>query len=191
MHDAGRLTGLGWAAFALYLTAALLSFGAARASARRQSAAARGQGSSETGRLWFGLGVMLAALGLNKPLNLQTRLIELGRHLAGRANLSAHATGLHLVFFLGFVLLVIALGSVIRFRFAAPLGRFARRQPLAAAGCALIFIYILIRAVSIDRVDQMLGFNLDQSPCLWMLEAGGLLLLIAQALRVALAKPNG
>jgi hypothetical protein len=185
MHDAGRLTTLGWTTFALYLIAAILSFRKAAASARGHSSAINGQQSSEMGRIWFWLGVVLALLGLNKPLDLQTRLIELGRQIAGRENLSAHHTGLHVLFFLGFMVLVIALFVAVRFRFAAEMGRVVRQLPVAAAGCALVCIYIVIRAASIDRVDQMLGMDLDRVPFLWLLEAGGLLLVIVQALRVS------
>ncbi len=183
MHDsAGHLTALGWTGFALYLIAALLSFRAA-ASNRSQSSAVSSQQFYETGRVWMWVGIILAALGLNKPLDMQTRLINLGRQIAGRENLSAHWTGLHVLFFMGFILLVVALIAVVLSRFTAEIRQFARQLPLAAAGIILICIYILIRAASINRVDQMLGFKLDHVPHIWLLEAGGLLLIIVQALR--------
>ncbi len=191
MHDAGHLTALGWTTFALYLIAALLSFRAAFASSRRQRTAisqqsvVSSQWSSSSGRIWVWLGVIMAALGLNKPLDLQTRLIELGRQTAGRENLSANRAGLHVLFFLGFMLLVFALLAAVRFRFSAEIGRFARRLPLAAGGCILVCAYIVIRAASIDRVDQMLGFDFERIHFLWLLEAGGLLLIMIQALRAA------
>jgi hypothetical protein len=186
MHDdAERLTALGWTMFALYLIAALFSFRAAAGSVRGQPPVVSSQWSSQTGRFWIWLGVILAALGLNKPLNLQTRLIELGRRITGREHLTAHSTGLHILFFLGFILLVILFFAAIVPRFSCHLGRFARQLPLAAGGCVLICLYIFIRAASIDRVDQMLGFHLDHVPFLWLLEAGGLMLVIVQALRAA------
>jgi hypothetical protein len=185
MHVAGHFTALGWTTFVLYMIAALLSFRAALVSSRRQRSVVRNQWPSETGRVWIWLGAILAVLGLNKQLDLQTLLIKLGRQIAGRENLSAHRAGLHVLFFLGFMLLVLALCAAVMLRFSAEIRRFARQLPLAAAGCALICIYILIRAASINRVDQMLGFNLDHVPLLWLLEAVGLLLIIIQALRNA------
>ena len=182
MHADGHLTTLGWTTFALYLIAALLSFRAA-ASVRSHSSAVHSQQSSETGRVWVWLGGVLAVLGLNKPLDLQTRLIKLGRQIADAENLSAYRRKLHAIFFLGFALVVITLFLVVMLRFPAKAGSFARQLPLAAGGCALVCAYIVIRAASITNVDLMLGFDLERIPFLWLLEAGGLLLIIVQALR--------
>jgi len=69
------------------------------------------------------------------------------------------------------------------FRLPGQIGRFGRQLPLAAGGCALVCAYIVIRAASIDHIDQMQGFDLEQIPFLWLLEASGLMLIIVQALR--------
>jgi len=183
MHVAGQLTLLGWTMFALYMIAALLAFRTAFVSSRRQRSVVRSQGSSETGRIWVWLGAILGALGLNKPLDLQTRLIEFGRYLAHRANLLEYRLELHALFFLAFALVIIALLVVARRRLRALIGTFGRQLPLAAGGCALICAYVVIRAASIASVDQMLGVDLEKNPFLWLLEAGGLLLIIAQAFR--------
>jgi hypothetical protein len=175
MHTDGHLTALGWTNFALYLIAALLSF--------RTAASVRGQQSSATGRVWLWIGVILAALGLNKQFDLQTLLIELGRQFAGADHLRAYRAELHALFFLGFMLAIILLLALVMLRFSAEAVRFARQLPLAAAGCILVCAYIVIRAVSIDNVDLMLGFDFERIPFLWLLEAGGLLLIIVQALR--------
>jgi hypothetical protein len=175
MHNnAGHLTALGWTTFALYLVAAFLSFRAASVLARCQP--------SENSRIWIWLGVVLAALGVNKPLDLQTRLIELGRHIAGEQHLMARRNELYAFFFAGFMLAVIALFAGIAFRWRELIGRFGRQFPLATVGCALICAYVVIRAASITRVDLMLGWNLERTPFLWLLEAGGLVLIV-QALR--------
>lgn len=175
MHVAGHLTALGWTTFALYMTAALLSF--------RAAAVARSYDLAATGRIWVWLGAILAALGLNKPLDLQTLLIELVRRVAGKEHLLAYRLELDALFFLGFMLLVIALVVAVMFRWPARAAGFCRQLPLAAAGCGLVCVYIVLRAVSIDHVDQALGFDLERIPFLWLLEAGGLTLIIVQALR--------
>ena len=185
MHDdAGRLTALGWMLFVLYLTAAFLSFRAA-AVARSQSSVVNRHWASERGRIWVWLGVILAMLGLNKPLDLQTRLIELGRQIAGKEHLLAYRAVLYALFFAGFMLAIIAMFSVILLRLRSGVGRFVRRFPMAVLGCALISAYIVIRAADIDHVDEMMGFDLERIPFLWLLEAGGLVLIIVQALRVS------
>jgi hypothetical protein len=198
MHnDAGHLTALGWTMFALYLAAALLAFRVAAsvrsrlpavsrqpsADSRQPSAVSR-QWTLQTGRIWLWLGVVLAALGVNKPLDLQTRLIELGRQIAGKEHLLAYRAEFYALFFAGFLLAVIALLALVAFRWRGPIGRFGRQLPLAAGGCALVGAYIVVRAASITHVDLMLGFDLEQrNPFLWLLEAGGLLLIIVGALR--------
>jgi hypothetical protein len=175
MHLAGHLTAIGWINFALYMIAALLSF--------RAAVVSRSYNSAALGRIWVWLGAILAALGLNKQLDLQTLLIKLGRQGARWEHLLEYRPELHVLFFLGFALVLIALFVAVRFRLPGQIGRFGRQLPLAAGGCALICAYIVIRAVSIDSVDQMLGFDLERIPFLWLLEAGGLLLIIVQALR--------
>jgi len=177
MHVDGHLTALGWTLFALYLVAAALSFRAAavcRAQSQDREAA--------LGRVWIWLAVILTALGFNKPFDLQTRLIELGRQIARQADLSPSLPGLHLLFFLAFILLLLALVAVILFRFRFPIGRYVVQLPWAAAGCASVCVYIVIRAANIDHVDQMLGMDWGKFPFLWLLEAGGLLLIMAQTL---------
>lgn len=181
MHNAtGHLTWLGWMTFVLYLAAALLCFRTAKPCRSRETAG--------EGRVWSWLGVILAALGLNKPVDLQTLLIELGRHVAGDENLRAGSARLHVLFFLGFALVFIVLIVAVIIRGRTQMARFVRRQPLAAGGCVLICIYIVIRAVSITRMDLMLGFNFERIPFLWLLEAGGLALIIIQALQLEIRK---
>jgi hypothetical protein len=70
-------------------------------------------------------------------------------------------------------------------RFSADIRTFARQFPLAISGCGLICAYIVIRTALIDNVDLMLGVSLKQIAFLWLLEAGGLLLIMVQALRTA------
>jgi len=175
MHEAGHLTALGWTTCVLYLIAALLSF--------RAGLVSRSHDAAGLGRIWNWLAAILAALGLNKPLDLQTRLIQLGRLGAQREHLLEYRLELHALFFMGFMLGIIALIAVVLFRFSGQVGRFGRQLPLAAGGSASICAYIVIRAASIEHIDQMLGFDLERIPYLWLLEAGGLLLIMVQALR--------
>jgi hypothetical protein len=108
MHLAGHLTALGWITFALYMIAALLSF--------RAAAVSRFKNSDAMDRIWIWLGAILAVLGLNKQLDLQTLLIELGRQIARTGRLYDYRLELHALFFLGFVLVSIALFVAVMFR---------------------------------------------------------------------------
>lgn len=184
MHNAaGHLTALGWTTFVLYLIAALLCFRAAVRSSNGPFSAFQVCAFPrlpETGWTWLCLGIILTALGMNKVIDLQTWLIELGRHIAGADNLREHRRALHVFFFTGFILVILALLAVVLVRLRTPIRKFARQSPLAAIGSTLVGAYIVLRAVSIDHVDQMLGFDLERIPYWWLLEAGGLLLIIIQ-----------
>lgn len=175
MHDgAGHLTALGWTSFALYMAAGLISL--------RSAGVARSHRLDALGQIWTWLAAVLVVLGLNKPINLQTSLIRLGRHFMNGENLDAYRMKLHALFFLGFLLTVVALIGLALFLGRAQLQRFGRELPLAAGGCALVGVYVLIRSVSITQVDQMLGMNFKHLPFLWLLEASGLMLIIIQGL---------
>lgn len=191
MHDeAGHLTGLGWTMFALYLVAALLSFRAAATLVRSPQSAVSSMPACSTRCVWIWFGIVLAALGVNKPLNLQTWLIELGRQIANKEHLMAHRNELFALFFAGFTLAIIALLVTIVFRWRELIVRFARQSPLALGGFGLICAYIVIRAADIDHVDETMGFDLERIPFLWLLEAGGLLLIITESLHAGFKKPK-
>jgi hypothetical protein len=177
MHVAGHLTALGWTMLALYLVVALLAFRVAAISGSANSAA--------MGRVWICLGIILAVLGLNKQVDLQTLLIHFGRHIARREGLLAYRPELHFALFLGFTLTVIALLAIAMLRFSAEVGEFVRKFPIAVSGCGLICVYIVIRAALIDHVNRTLGVDPEGIPFIWPLEAGGLLLIMFQALRTS------
>jgi hypothetical protein len=165
----GDPTLVGWTTFALYLVAAFFSFQAATASRSRAALAA--------GRVWNWIAIVLLVLGLNKQLDLQSWIIHSAGRIAQKEQLYQYRRALHAVFFAG---LVVVIGAAV-FRWSEKLKQFARALPKAATGCALVGAYILIRAASIDQVDQMLGFDLERVPSLWLLEVGGLALIIVEA----------
>ncbi|MGH7979411.1 MAG: hypothetical protein ACREE6_08545 [Limisphaerales bacterium] len=175
MHVAGQLTALGWTMLALYVISALLAF--------RAASKCRSAGSVAMGRVWICLGVALGILGLNKQLDLQTLLIKMGRNLAIREHLFPHRMQLYAGFFLAFMLAMIGVIVATTFRFSAQMKMFARQYPFAACGCALICAYIVLRAAFIDNVNLMLNLAIKEIPFVWLLEAGGILLIAAQALR--------
>ncbi len=175
MHSAGHLTALGWVSFALYLAAACLSLCAA--------AACRPPDSAAPGRIWCWLATILAMLGFNKVIDLQTLLIHAGHQMAQAAHLQEYRLAFHALIFLALMLAFAALLAMLLLRRPAAALTFGRRLPLAACGCLLIFAYSALRAASIDHIDQMLRFNLERIPLLWLVEAGGLVLIMADALR--------
>lgn len=161
---------LGWTTFALYFIAAILSFRAAKVS--------RSQNQAVVGQVWSWISVGLLILGLNKQLDLQTWIIHFAGGIAKREHVYEYRRTLHALFFSG----LIALSVIIALRWSAKLRMFARQVPMAAAGCALVTAYVVVRAASIDQVDRLLGFDLERLPGLWLLEVGGLgMVIVGQA----------
>jgi len=166
---------MGWTTFALYLLAfaCSLRFGLAGDKAETQS---------EIRQVWRLQAGVLLVLGLNKQLDLQTLLIGLGRQLALAAAWYEHRREIHIIFFTGLVaVLVLAM-----LKHSPALKRFAREHTLTAAGDALVGAYVLIRILSIDHVDNLLGFDLEKVPALSVVEILGLFLVTAGAIK---AKP--
>ena len=160
---------IGWLAIIVYIAAAYLCFRAARAprcsdleSEKRQS-----------GAFWYILGIALIALGLNKQLDLQTLLTEVGRGIAkaegwyrGRAVVQRS--------FIGWVVC----GGAVAFVFMMFLIRRALlRQGLALAGMTLLVCFIAIRASSFHQVDLMLGSRIGALNASSAFELSGLVLI--------------
>ena len=168
----GDPTALGWTTFVLYLLAAGLCFRSARVGHAKDQ-------ESKFARIRRVLAVLLFLLGLNKQLDLQTILIEWGRRLAMATGTYQHHRDIQLVFFTGLAVgLIVTVAACRQLLFA-----FAARHRVCAVGFGLVGLYTFIRAGSIDHVDEMLGFDFERIPGLWVLEVAGLVLVIATAIR--------
>ncbi|MDE3098028.1 MAG: hypothetical protein KGJ88_01005 [Verrucomicrobiota bacterium] len=173
MHANGHLTAVGWTTCGLYFIAAAAAWHAAVIS--------RGHAPAGAARIWAWLGVLLAALGVNKVIDAQTLLIEAGRRLARKENVYKYHRGLERLFFGVLALILVTLLATWIFRRRGRVANFIRGLPGLAAGCGLILIYILLRAASIEHIDAWMGVNFEAIPFLWLLEAGGLGLIIVNA----------
>jgi hypothetical protein len=129
--------------------------------------------------LWRGLALVLLLLGINKQLDLQTALTELGR-------MSAHAGGWYArrrpvqVAFIGAVALV----GLATFRAVLLLAAGELRSLRAVlAGTVFIIVFVTIRAASFHHIDRLLGSDIGGFRMNWVIEVGGLLFIIAGAYR--------
>jgi hypothetical protein len=172
----GDPTVLGWTTFALYFIAVVLSFRAAKIF--------RSQNQAVVGQVWTWIASVLLVLGLNKQLDLQTWLIHFAGRIAKRERVYEYRRMWHALFFVG----LITVSLIVALRWSAKLRVFARQVPMAAAGCASVTAYVVVRAASIDQVDRLLGFDLERTPGLWLLEAGGLMVVIVEQLKSIKAK---
>lgn len=124
-------------------------------------------------QLWRMLVVGLVLLGINKQLDLQTALTEIGRKIAryqgwyeARREIQAEFIGL-----IG--LLAIVMCSLFAF--------LAHRAPMATrvalVGSVLLLAFVVVRAVSFHHVDQFIRHSVAGIRMNWILEIGGLLVI--------------
>jgi len=167
----GDATPMGWITVAGYALASWSCWRAGRAPADMQADGAK--------HFWWLLTLGLAALGVNKQLDLQTWLTETGRQLARAQGWY----GQRHVVQIGFIFAVAAAGvaaALAMFRLAWPLspGRFW-------AGVGLIFLlaFVLMRASSFEHVDAFLASTAFGLRWNWILELSGIGAVAAGAWR--------
>jgi hypothetical protein len=165
----GDPTAVGWATVVFYLIAALLSVQAAR----QTPASANG-----ARRWWYGLALMLLALGLNKQLDLQSLLTAVGRDVAVAQGWYEQRKRVQLVF-----VAIVALGGIGAIGLIA--ATLARRAgwPLRAAVLAagVLVVFIIVRAASFHHVDAMLHLPATAGGLNIFLEVGPLLVIMLAA----------
>ena len=141
----GDPTLAGWVTVGGYALATLLCFVVHRRTPERAER-----------RFWWLVGLLLVLLGINKQLDLQTWLTEVGRDMAlaqGWYEQRRIVQGL-LIFWLGMGVWGVKRWLGVRLR---TLSQPAR---LAGQGLMLLALFVLIRAASFHHVDAWLGLSL-------------------------------
>jgi hypothetical protein len=141
----GDPTPLGWMVTLGYLLAAVLSWNAAR------------RGCLQPGNrvLWRGLACGTGFLGLNKQLDLQVWLNQLGRRLAIELGWYEHRFPIQLAFLLCLTGVIVT--AVL---FLARLGRpWSPTTKAAFGGAGILGLHLVLRAAAFDVYDvrQMIG----------------------------------
>lgn len=125
-------------------------------------------------RIWLCLAIVFFALGINKQLDLQSALTEVGRVLAREQGWYELRKSIQIYCVIG-----IAVAGVFAL---ALLARWSRGGS-AAAWCALggsivLFTFILMRAASFHHFDQFIGQHMFGLRWNWILEIGGILIVL-------------
>ena len=127
--------------------------------------------------IWWMLALALLALGLNKQLDLQTALTEIGRIVAVQNGWYERRHHVQLEFIYG----VVGFAGV---TFVALVFLARKSHPatiLALAGSAFLVTFVVMRAASFHHFDlfiksEYLGLRMN-----WILEMGGICIIIASA----------
>jgi len=164
----------GWVTVALYVGAACACLVVAR---RLRPKARAGVVPRREFWAWSLFSVLLWLLAVNKQLDFQTALTEIGRMLARKQGWYEHRAHVQKVFIgslCGFGLLcVVAVWVALR-----GLGSAVK---VAALGMCCIGVFVLVRASSFHRVDAFLGHRLVHLRMNWLLEMGGILVVLGAA----------
>jgi hypothetical protein len=169
----GDPTLLGWVTVVGYFGAALLAY---RAFRLHQAAA-----PSKERRLllWFWAVVLCAMvlLGVNKQLDLQTWLTQMGRDLAQAEGWYQRRQE----FQVAFISVIAVMGVVGLLNAALMLRSLWWRVAGALLGLGFLITFVVVRAASLHRVDALLGYGTIRLN--WVLELGGIALVAASASR--------
>ena len=179
----GDPTVLGWVTVAAYLLAAA---GCGLAAWREPMPDGTLRPRARPSRFWLCLAVIMLALGINKQLDLQSLVTQIGRDVIAARGLYSERRELQAAFIAAVVLACVAALAV--FLWAAR-RTLTRRWP-AIAGMVFILGFVVIRAASFHHVDAFLGARLGGLRWNWILELGGISVVAAGALRILLAPPG-
>jgi hypothetical protein len=164
----GDPTPIGWFIAFAYLaaTAACAIVWAAERKANR-----RGQTASPL--FWLVLMVSLLLLGINKQLDLQTLLNDVGRRMAKSGGWYDRRRVYQVVF----ITTVATAGLIALGGFSWLARKQWKRNFVALLGTVFLYVFVLIRASSIHHVDVMLRWRFLGWTWNWVLELGGIVVV--------------
>lgn len=129
--------------------------------------------------VWRGLLLGMVFLGINKQLDLQGALTELGRIAAHQQGWYDNRRQFQEAFIAGAGILGLTLLATL---IVLARDTHGATQSALAGGFALL-VFIMIRAASFHHVDQLLGLDFAGLRFNWVIEMGALAWILASALR--------
>ena len=168
----GDPTVLGWVTTAAYLIAVSLCFDVSRLMCRRTHEVARER------RLWLFQAIFLLGLGVNKQLDFQTALTEMGRMVARSNGWYERRLPIERGFIFGVALTAVAL--------ALALGVWVLRSSWPArvgvVGTGILMGFVVMRAASFRHLDVGRVSGSLIAGHAWIAELGGIATVLAAAL---------
>lgn len=165
---------LGWATVLAYFVAAFVCYGLRRRFSPNADRVRRGER-----RFWTVLAAVLLFLCINKQLDLQTAMTELFRMVFRQGGWYENRR----IFQLAFILAMAAGFPVAAYAVFRATRRLPSSSRLAGLGLVLIAVFVLVRAASFHHVDRLLAARLLHFKLNWLLELGGVAVVLVGALR--------
>lgn len=128
--------------------------------------------------VWRALTVTMAVLGVNKQLDLQSAVTEMGRLVLRGSGLYDARRGLQELF-IAAVAVTALLASAVLLVLARSTSRQART---AIFGTMLVFAFVVIRAASFHDIDTLLGVEWLGLRINWIAELSGIFITLGAAL---------
>ena len=162
----GDPTIIGWVTVVAYFFVAVLCLKAAFTPNINESSNTKN--SIKT--FWLLLSFFLIALGINKQLDFQTLLTQIGRDLAKSQGWYEYRR----IFQLVFIIEIGLVGIVALTAFNKTYRNTCSSIKTALTGCIILFVFILMRASSFHHIDILINIKLAGIKMNWILELGGL-----------------
>ncbi len=172
----GDPTVFGWVTVVAYLVAALGSFWAAWREPRTDN-----KHPNRPATFWLVLCALLVGLGINKQLDLQTLVTQVGRDVIAWMGMYQQRRQLQVGFILAVALVSVA--AVVAFFWFAR--RALRYRWLALVGTVFILGFVVVRAASFHHIDAFLAARIGGMRWNWVLELGGITAVAAAAFRIS------
>lgn len=154
----------GWVTVILYFLAVISCW----ITARNSSLADR--------KIWYAITVLFLGLGINKQLDLQSALTEMGRIVAIEEVWYARRETVQFYFII--VVALVCSWAII----AMVVASRSATTWLALVGTTMVIGFVLIRAASFHHIDRFIGSTVLGFRWNWILEMGGISVVIAASL---------
>lgn len=143
----------GWVTVLLYFaTAAICGLASLKAQATSKK---HGPSTKTEPRFWAYVCGMMLFLSVNKQIDFQTLLTQIGRYLATSGGWYEHRQSVQLVFILALVSFAIIALSVL----LSQLRNAAIQVKAAMAGLCLLATFVVVRAASFHHIDRFIGYS--------------------------------
>jgi hypothetical protein len=167
----------GWLTVAAYAAVALLCFiAAARCPVASDAGATR-----HRRHIWLGIAVLMVFLCINKQLDLQSLLTDVGRLVAKRSGWYGERRTVQRLF----VIAVAAAGTLTFVIMVWKIRSILRESIVLLLGLCLLVTFIIVRAASFHHVDVLIKSRILGIRMNWILELTGIVLIALSAARSA------
>lgn len=175
----GDASFMGWLTVAAYGLTAVLCLVAALKGGAGASGDESGGARSQR-RLWLGISAVMALLCLNKQLDLQSLLTNIGRIVANRGGWYDGRRTIQFWF-----VVAVGLASIAAFVLLVRKTRsIFRGRAWLLLGLSMLLLFVVMRAASFHHVGEFLEKRVLGLKMNWLLELGSIALVAVSAVRV-------